>query len=183
MFDEIIDILNEDLTIQKPCLKSEVHTYGHLHASVHIWLYTLDGKLLIQKRSPNKIAFPNLWDVSVAGHITSGETIIISAIREVKEEIGLEVIESELLKIGSFKEYHKHKDDFIDNEIHHTYIYNLKKGINQLKLQNEEVSEIKLISIDEFTSELKKEGFEKIYVPHYSEYYDFIINEIKKQLI
>ncbi|PHR71841.1 MAG: NUDIX hydrolase [Lutibacter sp.] len=182
MFDEFIDILNNDLTVLKTCLKTEVHTYGHLHASVHIWFYTNDCKLLIQKRSSNKIAFPNLWDVSVAGHISTGETSITGAIREVKEEIGLDITANELLKIGSFKEQFQHKDDFTDNEIHHIYLCKLTKDINLLKIQKEEVSQIKLIPIDEFKDQLKKHAFENVFVPHYPEYYDFILTNIDKQV-
>lgn len=116
MADELIDILSEDLTILKTCLKSEVHKYGHLHASVHIWFYTNKNEILIQKRTATKIAFPNLWDISVAGHISAGETAISSAIREIKKEIGFVVPKNELLRIGIFKEAFTHQNDFIDNE-------------------------------------------------------------------
>ena len=178
MSDELIDILNDDLTVLKTCLKSEAHTYGHLHASVHIWFYTVDNEILIQKRSATKIAFPNLWDVSVAGHISAGETPIFSVIREIKEEIGLDVSEKDLLKIGDFKEYFQHNNDFIDNEIHHIYLCKLKDNVDALKIQKKEVSEIKLIPIDIFMDELSKPHPKKLYVPHYPEYYDFILKNI-----
>ena len=58
MDDELIDILNEDLTIQKTCLKSYAHMHGLLHASVHIWFYTSSGEVLLQRRAKTKIAFP-----------------------------------------------------------------------------------------------------------------------------
>ncbi|MDC9722211.1 MAG: NUDIX domain-containing protein [Urechidicola sp.] len=182
MADELIDILNDDITVKKTCLKSEAHKHGHLHASVHVWFYTKSGEILFQKRSTNKIAFPNLWDVSVAGHISSGETAIKSALREVKEEIGLSVTINELKKIGSFKEFHQHKIDFIDNEIHLIYIGELSTPLNQLKIQEEELSAIKLIPIDTFKKELEKSDFYKSYVPHSNEYYTFVLNEISKNL-
>lgn len=97
-----------------------------MHASVHIWFYTDNAEILIQKRATTKIAFPNLWDISVAGHISTGETTVMSAVREIKEEIGLVIQEDELFEIGGFKEVFQHKDDFIDNEIHHTYLCKLK---------------------------------------------------------
>lgn len=102
MTDEPIEILNEDLSVLKISLKSIAHKHGHLHSSVHVWFYTIDGKVLIQKRAPSKIVFPNLWDVSVAGHISAYETPIKSAIREVKEEIGLDINKNDLINIWSF---------------------------------------------------------------------------------
>ena len=91
MAEELIDILDDDLSVIRTCLKSEAHKNGWLHPTVHIWLYTDEGKILVQKRAKNKSSFPDLWDVSVAGHIMASEEAIISAVREIKEEIGLSV--------------------------------------------------------------------------------------------
>ncbi|AOW19278.1 NUDIX hydrolase [Urechidicola croceus] len=182
MNDEYIDILNKGLTVKKTCLKSEAHLNGWFHASVHVWLFTTDGKILIQKRSPNKIAFPNLWDVSVAGHISSGENDLTSAIREVEEEIGYIVSGEDLTKIGTFKEIFHHNEHFIDNEIHHIYIGILKTTLESLKIQTEELTAIKLIDIKDLQKLRLTIEFEKIYTPHYPEYYDFVLKKIQEQL-
>ncbi len=182
MIDERIDILNDDLTVIKTCLKSDAHKNGWFHASVHVWLYTDDGKILLQKRSPDKIAFPDLWDVSVAGHISAGEDAITSALREIEEEIGLTLLESDLFEIGNFKEKHQHKKDFIDNEIHLIYIGKLCVDLNQLKIQEEELTALKLISIKNFKKALSKPNFDKFYVPHYLAYYDFVLSKIQTHL-
>lgn len=178
MADELIDIINNDLSFVKTCLKSKAHKYGWLHASVHIWFYTNNGQVLIQKRSKTKTVFPNLWDVSVAGHIGSGEKSITASIREINEEIGLKVIEKDLKYIGIFKESHQHQNEFIDNEIHHIYLCELKANISSLIIQQEELSEIKLININTFKTALRKTDFHKTYVPHYPTYYSFVLNKI-----
>ena len=85
--DELIDILdNNGNYTGKTCLKSEAHEYGYFHPTVHIWLYTSDKKILLQKRAATKKVFPGLWDISVAGHVATGEKIEIAAIREIKAE-------------------------------------------------------------------------------------------------
>lgn len=50
-------------------------------------------ELLLQKRSATKKSHPNFWDISGAGHIRAGETVTEGAIRELKEELGVEVKE------------------------------------------------------------------------------------------
>lgn len=182
MADELIDIINDDLSFVKTCLKSKAHKYGWLHASVHIWFYTNNGQVLVQKRSKTKTVFPNLWDVSVAGHIGSGEKSVTAAIREINEEIGLIVSEKDLKYIGVFRESHQHQDEFIDNEIHHIYINELKVDINSLIIQQEELSAIKLLDIELFKNVLKKPDYDKIFVPHNASYYSFILSEIDKYL-
>ena len=85
--DELIDILTPDgKPTGKTALKSEAHKNGWFHATVHIWLFTSDEKILLQKRALTKKVFPGIWDISVAGHIGAGEEIIAGAKREIFEE-------------------------------------------------------------------------------------------------
>ncbi|MDG1384280.1 MAG: NUDIX domain-containing protein, partial [Flavobacteriaceae bacterium] len=93
--DEYLDIWNSDgQPTGQSCLKNEAHQNGWFHPTVHIWFYTATPALLLQKRSLTKETFPGFWDVSVAGHVSAGESILEGAIREVKEEIGLNIQEA-----------------------------------------------------------------------------------------
>ena len=179
--DEYIDILNDAGEISgKTCLKSEAHKNGLFHASTHIWIIDFEKNILIQKRASNKDVFPNLWDVSVAGHISAGELPTISAIREIKEEVGIKLQENELHYIGTSKKKVIHKNNLIDNELHHIYICCKKFKIESLKIQVEEISEIKTIKLEHLIDEISKE--KNNFVPHGKDYYSFVFKEIKKVL-
>ena len=146
--DELIDILTpEGAFTGKTALKSEAHKNGWFHATVHIWLFTLDKKILLQKRALTKKVFPGLWDISVAGHVGAGESILSSAKREVFEEIGLELAEKDLIKIGTRIHQVTHKNGIHDNEHHHVFIAELKVPLSSLKIQTEEVAAIKLFDL------------------------------------
>ena len=72
--DKIIDILTvTGKHTGKTCLKSEAHQKGLYHQTMHVWFYTEDRKILLQKRALVKKVFPNHWDVSFAGHIGAGK--------------------------------------------------------------------------------------------------------------
>ena len=71
--------------------KRQAHEKGLWHTSAHIWIYNSEGDIMLQKRSASKDTFPGLWDISVAGHISAGETPLQGALREINEEIGLDV--------------------------------------------------------------------------------------------
>jgi isopentenyldiphosphate isomerase len=181
--DELINILDEEGKFTgKTELKSYAHSIGLFHATVHIWFYTSDGKLLVQQRGENKKTFPLLWDVSVAGHVASGEQIEISALREVIEEIGLKVTEEQLEKIGVFKSIQKHSNQLIDCEFHHTYLSLLSVPLKFLKPQKEEVEALKLIPIALFSKEIKHDDTRHQYVPHEWSYYQTVIEEVRKRL-
>lgn len=181
--DELIDILDSEGNYTgKTAMKSVAHKMGWFHNTVHVWFYTLDGKVLLQKRGQNKKTFPLLWDVSVAGHIAAREEIQTAAMREVKEEIGIDIAIDALQKIGVFKSVQKHNASFIDCEFHHTFLCELTLPVTSLEKQETEVEELKLISITQFAEELRKTDFATTYVPHSLEYYESIITAFSKVL-
>jgi isopentenyldiphosphate isomerase len=177
--DEYIELLDKD---HKPngqrILKSEAHKSGLFHASVHIWLYTKDKKVLIQKRHSSKNTFPNLWDVSVAGHIAFKELPIIGALREIEEEIGLSIAENQLINIGTSTHKHIHSESLTDHELHHLYICPFDSTIEELRIQEDEVAAVKLIPIDVLKFKLKENN--ENYVPHGTDYYNKIFDAIKQ---
>lgn len=66
--------------------------YGQV---IHVCIFNSKGELLIQQRQPWK-NWGNLWDVSVGGSVTAGETSQQGAQRELLEELGLDADFSDL---------------------------------------------------------------------------------------
>ncbi|MFT5762013.1 MAG: isopentenyl-diphosphate delta-isomerase [Polaribacter sp.] len=178
--DELIDILtSEGKPTGKIALKSEAHKNGWFHATVHVWLFTKDKKILLQKRAETKKVFPGLWDISVAGHIGAGEKILTSAKREVFEEIGLELEEKDFIKIGTRIHQVSHKNGIQDNEYHHVFIAELKVNIEELKIQTEEVSAIKLFDLYILKN---TKNLENVLLPKFHSYYCSVYDKIISSL-
>jgi 8-oxo-dGTP pyrophosphatase MutT (NUDIX family) len=123
-----------------------------------------------------------LWDVSVAGHIGAGEATTRAAVREVQEEIGLEIQESDLEKIGVFKSVRKHGESLIDCEFHHAFICELKVPLRHLVKQDSEVEDLQLIPLIRFSEEVWGLANPGKYVPHERTYYQAVIRAIKAKL-
>tara|TARA_R110002167_G_scaffold147028_1_gene338988 strand:- start:3232 stop:3783 length:552 start_codon:yes stop_codon:yes gene_type:complete len=181
--DEYIDIVTEDgkLTGRKT-LKSDIHSKGYFHNTAHVWLYTKKGEILLAQRATSKSICPLLWDVSVAGHVDAGELIIQAAIREVKEEINLDLIENDLQKIGVFECLQSYPNGIIDNEFHHTFISELKVPLANLIPQKSEVEALKLVSLDEFKNILLHIGENNHLVASNKSYYEFVLKTIMEQV-
>lgn len=90
MPEEIFDVVNErdEVIGRKP--RSEVHRLGLLHRAVHVLVFNSRGEIFLQKRSMKKDRHPGTWDSSASGHVDSGEDYDATAIRELREEIGLD---------------------------------------------------------------------------------------------
>ncbi len=71
-------------------VRGEKISEGLGHLVVHVWIQNKDGQFLISQRSASRYAFPLLWE-TVGGSVVAGEDSLEGALREVKEEIGIEL--------------------------------------------------------------------------------------------
>ena len=90
MSSELIDIYNA-VGEKIGCVeRSRAHGDNTLlHRAAHIFVFSEDGRLLLQKRSMTKRIQPGKWDASVGGHLGAGEDFLTGARRELAEELGL----------------------------------------------------------------------------------------------
>jgi isopentenyl-diphosphate delta-isomerase len=181
--DELIAVVDQEGNLTgASIMKFEAHRLGVWHSCIHVWLYTDDGEVLIQKRVADKDTFPDKWDVSVAGHIGAGESALDAAQRELSEELGVEIALKQLQEIGSYASDIQHSEILIDREFHYIYIAKLHKKVDEIVLQSEEVSEVKLISISDFKQELSAKNKLDKFVPYSSAYYKMVFETIEEQL-
>lgn len=168
---EYIDIVNKDgerLGLEKS--KAEVHRDGDWHKTVHIWCINDKQEVLLQRRAADKVNFPNYWDISVAGHVDAHEQPIASALREIKEEIGISVEEKELRYVGTVpQQFVLHEGKYIDNELCVIYLLSLNKELSELSMQIEELSALEWVPLAMLKAWVE-EGRSDLF-PHKEEYH------------
>ncbi|SDO10475.1 Isopentenyldiphosphate isomerase [Psychrobacillus sp. OK028] len=182
--------------------REEIHKLGLWHETFQCWFIGKNkGKeyVYLQLRSDLKKDYPGLLDITAAGHLLESETVI-DGIREVKEELGIDVLYEELYSLGVMK-YSVTTGDFVDNELAHVFLYDCALEWEQFTLQAEEVSGIVRVEISQFVSlwqgeleEIEVIGFkveadgtrspihQKVekasFVPHEQSYYEEICKEL-----
>lgn len=87
--EEIFDVVDERDEVIGRRTRAEVHRLGLMHRAVHVLVFNKRGEVFLQKRSMSKDRQPGLWDSSASGHLDTGETYDVCALRELQEEIGL----------------------------------------------------------------------------------------------
>ena len=167
MADELIDRYDENEKYIGTIMKSEAHKIGAWHKSIHVYLVNKNNELVIQQRSPDKALFPNLWDISVGGHVSAGEQTIVSAKRELSEELGVETNSNELEYLFTFKEIF-HEGDFFSREFVDVFLLEKDVSAKDIKLQEEEVSNFKFVQVSEFLEMVKNKDNKLL--PHWEEY-------------
>jgi isopentenyl-diphosphate delta-isomerase type 1 len=106
MPEDIFDVVNERDEVIDAKPRSFVHAHGLLHRAVHVFVFNRRGDIFLQKRSMKKDRQPGVWDSSCSGHVDSGENYDQTAVRELQEEIGLQVAQTphRLFKIDACEE-------------------------------------------------------------------------------
>ena len=145
LFDEIREDGSRTGVVKE---RGVVHEDGSLHPTVHTWIVRSNDKsgydLLLQKRSECKDSNPGCWDISSAGHVEAGHGYLESAIRELKEELGIDALPEQLREVGTRRcgfESEFYGRPFRDNELSMIYIYEEPVNTAELTLQESEVSE------------------------------------------
>lgn len=90
--EEVYDVVNENDEVIGTATRRQVHADPTLiHRATGLFVFNSDKQLLMQKRSKTKDMFPQYWVFSVGGHVDSGDTYEKAIVREMKEELGIEV--------------------------------------------------------------------------------------------
>ena len=151
--------------------KDVAHEKGLWHKSVHVWILNDDNQILLQYRCGDKKLYPDTWDCSFAGHISAGESSIEALLREGKEELGIDVDLDNLEYILTNKE-HISYENINSNEFVDIYILRQDVKLEDILYQEEEVSDAKYVTIDEFFDLMDNDKL----LPHKVEY--MVLKEI-----
>ena len=165
-------------------MRSDVHRQELWHGVALIWVYSSDGRILLQRRAAHLNAFPEAWDVTTSGHLTSGDSPRQAAVRELGEELGIRVRPEELEAAGMIT------DEFplVYGKQHREcdYIFFVRQDdidINSLPLQAAEVMEVRWISADDLEKELADPVLSQHYSSRNSRLFWLIINRVRQQTV
>ena len=153
---ELLDLLDENGELSGQVRE---RTLVHLNGDWHVRRRGDGGHdLLLQKRSRGKDSFGGCYDISSAGHIPVGQDYLESALRELKEELGIAAEPEDLRLVGVHDGRYEgefHGRIFKNHEKSHVFAYEKPVEIEKLKLQKEEVESVKWMRIEDVLAAVK----------------------------
>lgn len=149
MWMEIWDLVDERRkALGKLQTRGKELLFGEYHIAVEIFTINVDGRLLLTQRDPMK-TFPLMWECT-GGSITTGESSLDGALRELHEETGLLADPDDFYYAGELKRSNCFLDNYIWRSPEHI-------KIKELKLQAGEVYDAKLVTLEEL-DQMNKQG-------------------------
>lgn len=149
MAEEILDYFDENYVRQGSAPKSKTRAKGLWVHSFHCWMLSTTGtpSLLVQKRAKTKELFPDFLDISAAGHLTAGEAVE-NGVREIAEEVGLEVAFRDLIPLGVKLDVAKTKG-ITNRQFCHVFLYPNAPRIEDLRLDRVELDGMVSIPVED----------------------------------
>lgn len=151
-YEEKFDVLDENgLSINVVLPRTIVHKFGLWHRAIAGWIINDDNKILIQKRSVKKEKNAGLWDISFAGHISSGQYSVAAAAREINEEVAINIGRHVYVKDFSF--ITSFRNEFIEKNVIERQFYELftlfteLNDVKNIDFQHDEISELKFVDL------------------------------------
>ncbi len=136
MTERFLDIVNNNDEVIGKEDRKKVHNGGLLHRETHILFVTPDKKIIFQHRAKDKDTYPDLLDATVGGHVDSGMSYEDTAVKEMREETGLQIFFDELVFLKKIK---NKSEDAITGAINNTfkmeYGFIFKGNISDLKVE------------------------------------------------
>ncbi|WP_419880507.1 NUDIX hydrolase [Peribacillus sp. B-H-3] len=203
---EKLKIFDDNKNLIGIATRSDVHRIGYWHEAFHCSFISNEqgiDYIYLQLRSKNKKDYPNLLDITAAGHLLADETVE-DGVREIKEEIGIDLSFKELIKLGVI-DYCVVQEGFIDKELANVFLYKCGNIFDDFTLQVDEVSGIvktKFIDFAQLWSgekgeteisgfKINDDGQKQIikesvnrgkFVPHQVTFYKEVIQKIQEQI-
>lgn len=199
---EMITVIDRERNVLGVKSREVVHVDGDWHETFQCWfIEQVEGSFYIylQLRSAGKKDFPSMYDITAAGHLLAGETVV-DGVREIKEELGVSVQMDELTFLEAIPNSIV-LPGFVDNEISLVHLYEVKDKV-AFVFEDQEVEAIIRMRLADFkklcNSKLEAASFElykfgefieatdriefKQLVPHEHSYFGKVIREIEKYI-
>src|SRR5579859_6502662 len=148
---ELIDVFDGNYQYIGEMERMAAHKQGLWHHTFHCWVVgERDGRgfVLLQLRAPTKKNYPDMLDITAAGHLQSGERPD-DGVREVEEELGVEVRSDKLISLGIKHDVMDEPNGVRNREFSHVFLLRDDRDINKYRLGEDEVSGLVEMTIED----------------------------------
>ena len=143
--------------------------FNEYHLVVYVWIINNKNEIIVSKRQKGR-TFEDSWECT-GGCALSGDTSLSAALREVKEELGLALDSS---KGELFRRYLRNYPPGA-KAICDVWVFRQNFTADQFKLQIEEVSEARIVTVSELKELMSEEEIRTRYP-----YFDKLIEKYCK---
>jgi len=154
---EMLEVTDENDNVVGLETRARIHQNGLLHREIHIWFLTPKSEIIFQHRAKDKDTYPDKLDATVGGHVEPKMSYEKTAVKECKEETGIDIVFIKKMRKKSFDE----ATGLTNNTIRSQYTYLYDGSINDLQIEDGKSQGFVVWKIDDLShlSETDKNKF------------------------
>lgn len=159
---EQLEIVNENDEVIGLETRAKIHKDGLLHREIHIWFITPKSEIIFQHRAKDNDTYPNKLDATVGGHVEPKMSYEETAIKECKEETGIDIDLGKLIFLVKMrKKSFDEATGLTNNTIRSQYAYPYDGPISDLEVEDGKAQGFEAWRIDELShlSEIDRNKF------------------------
>jgi len=148
---EVIDVFDGNHNHIGSEERVAAHKAGMWHQTFHCWITgERDAArfMLLQLRSPSKKNYPDMLDITAAGHLEAGESPM-DGVRELKEELGADATSGTLRYLGIKHDIADEPNGIRNREFAHVFLLRDDRPMEDYKLQEQEVSGLVEVDLEQ----------------------------------
>lgn len=150
---EMLEVVDENDNIVGLETREKIHQNELLHRVVHIWFITPKGEIIFQHRAKNKDLLPDKLDATVGGHVEIGTSYEETAIKEGKEETGIDIDSTKLLFLSKIIRTTFNKNwNKIHKNMNVSYAYLYDGSISDLQVEEGKAEGFEIWNIDSLSN-------------------------------
>ena len=172
-----IDVLSATgLRTGEVLTRGEIHRLGKRHRAVRLYWFNAAGELLLQRRAATVDHGPNLYSISVVGHVAAGESSAQTMRRELEEELGVDASTLSVDFLFSHYQEATLRDDYVDRQFNDIYVTRGELDLATVRFDPHEVAEVKFVPFADFLTMLadKTNVMSRVYGPECRDLFYFM---------
>lgn len=154
---EMLTAYDDDMNEIGVYARPVVHYNGMWHRVAQCWVVGMSQtgpRVFLQRRSFEKKSHPGRYDITAGGHVSAGETARVAMIREMWEETGLKLDDSDLTEIAEYREVSGNDHEVASIFIHREDAPPFSPGPEVIYMVSADLEEFRALSegtVDEIT--------------------------------
>lgn len=174
-----IDVLNDHgLRTGEVLPREEIQLLGKIHRAVHLYLFDLQGNILLQQRSEKVDHYPGMLSISLTAHVDTGESSSLSLHREIKEELHLDPDKMKCHFLFSYRNDAILSPAYIDRQLNDVYLCFHDFELHDICFHPEETTGVCLMPFSQFRTMVEDQHtlFGRTYGTAYTDLIFFLKN-------
>jgi len=180
---EMLEVVDENDNVIGLESREKIHKEGLLHREIHVLFITPRAEIIFQHRAKDKDTYPDKLDATVGGHVEPGMSYGETAVKECKEETGIDIDPQKLVLLSKMrKRTIDEATGLINNAVRTEYAYLYEGRMDDLVLEVGKAIGFEAWKIDGLPK-LSNSDKDRFVPLIFSDEHIFLFNKAKKLLL